>query len=532
MDRARAELPSRTQETCRAFARRLLVERTILSALLAVAAFGFPGGARLAAWVLALGVGSAGLLAAAYHSLGARHARRLAWAGLALDLALISAFVYATGGAASPGFALYLTVFRTPFVFDEPRGRGIAGGLAAAAFVLTSALHTLPLPPERMLVQLTVLGLTTAVGARLRIAREALVRELDRRVAELAAINSVAHEVTAILNPDALTWRVVELVRERFGYARAWIALRDGERLTVRTAGGRVVETWMLDGSTLLGEATRTGQVVQRAPEGTRPARLAVPLVVGAHAIGALEVEAAPGVALGPRDLRSLEAVAAFTAIALENAQLHQSAVRSALTDPLTGLFNVRYLQEMLGRALARSAAAGRPFSLLVLDVDNLREVNNQHGHPAGDAALREVARVIATAIRGGDIAARYGGDEFLLALVDTGPEAAAAVAERVRREVQRIRLVHAGRPVPVSVSIGVASHPLDGGTLDALLEAADRAAYRAKSQGRNRVAFAGDPVAGGQVSRSAPAAGASARPDGLSPLRPAPLPPRESHSG
>ncbi len=478
---------SRACEVLDVRARRMLAERAAVSALLAAASLALPAGAPLAAAVFWIGTASGAVAAAAYRWLGPRRGRLLAWGSLALDLAAASAFVWATGGATSPVFGLYLLAFSTPLALKEPWATVATGPAAAAAFLVAARLHEAAPPAGPVLVRLAILAAATVAAVRVQVERRALVREHDRRVAELAAINSVAHELTSILEPDALMWRVVGLVRERFGHAQARIGVREGDRLVIRTAGAASLESVPLSVPTLLAEAARTGTAAFREG-GAEPARIAVPLLAGGRPIGALEVEAAPGGTIGARDIRSLEAVAAFTAVTLENAGLHQSALRSALTDPLTGLFNVRYLQETLAAALARAEAAGRPFSLLMLDVDNLRDVNNRCGHLTGDLALREVARVIASATRDGDIAARYGGDEFLLALPDAGAEAAAAVAERVRREVEAIRLVHRDEAVRLTVSIGVASHPQDGRTLEALVEAADRAAYRAKSRGRNRI--------------------------------------------
>jgi diguanylate cyclase (GGDEF)-like protein len=322
------------------------------------------------------------------------------------------------------------------------------------------------------------------------------VHEHDRRVKELSAINAMAHELTAILDPEVLLGRVLMLVRERLGHAEARIGLVSGDRLLVRRAGDPAIESRPLAEASLLADAVRSGRPVLGPGGPAGPKAAAIPLTAAGRVRGAIEVTKRQGgmragdAAIGARDVRSLEALAAFTAVALENAELHQSALQSALTDPLTGLFNVRYLQETLGAALDRAEKTGRPFSLLMLDVDNLREINNESGHMMGDVALREVGRIIASATRAGDIAARYGGDEFLLALPDAGPESAAAVAERIRHEVEGIGLSHHGARIPLTVSIGVASHPRDGATLDALVEAADRAAYRAKARGRNRIAL------------------------------------------
>ncbi len=162
---------------------------------------------------------------------------------------------------------------------------------------------------------------------------------------------------------------------------------------------------------------------------------------------------------------------------------------RDASIDPLTGLHNRRWMDEMYDRELARCRRAGKPLSLLLIDADRFKAFNDQHGHLAGDMLLRVLARVIRDTIRPTDLAARYGGEEFTVLLADAGRPEAMAAAERLRSAVERAEVSGGGgRKVPmVTVSIGVAA--LDGHeSVDSLVGAADAALYRAKDQGRNRV--------------------------------------------
>lgn len=488
--------PSRAAEVLDARARRMLVERGLGSTLLAAGTLPLPGGGHLALPVLALGLASGAVAALAYRWVGPGRGSALAWGSLLLDVLLASLLVFATGGGESPAFAIYLAAFLTPIALRDPAATLAAGPAAAIGFLLATLLHGRPIPLGPVVMRLAILGAVAVAAVRIQVERCALVREHDRRMQDLSAINTMAHELTAILDPEVLVGRVLVLVRERLGHTEACLGIVSGDRLLVRHAGGGAVENRPLAEASLLADAVRTRRPVLGPGGASGPAAAAIPLLAGGRVRGAIEVgKRRPALrgeegAIGARDIRSLEALAAFTAVALENAELHQSALRSALTDPLTGLFNVRYLQESLGVALDRAEAAGRPFALLMLDVDNLREVNNASGHLVGDVALREVARIIAGATRGGDIAARYGGDEFLLALPDAGAEAASAVAERIRREVEGIGLTRHGVRLPLTVSIGIAAYPRDGATLEALVEAADRAAYRAKARGRNRIAL------------------------------------------
>ena len=164
-----------------------------------------------------------------------------------------------------------------------------------------------------------------------------------------------------------------------------------------------------------------------------------------------------------------------------------------ARQDPKTELFNARYFSELLEDALERAQRDGSPVSLLVADLDLLREINNRFGHLAGDAVLLGVARTFLAHLRAGDAAARFGGEEFALLLPGTTAEEAAVIAERVRAAVSnsRFEVETSNLPIAATISIGVASYPADAANGQELIYRADVAAYRAKAQGRNRVVVA-----------------------------------------
>jgi diguanylate cyclase (GGDEF)-like protein len=167
---------------------------------------------------------------------------------------------------------------------------------------------------------------------------------------------------------------------------------------------------------------------------------------------------------------------------------------RLAVTDGLTGLYNHRYLHEQLAQSVERSLRDGTSVAMLMIDVDHFKKYNDRQGHPAGDEALRTVARLIAEDRRTVDVVARYGGEEFAVLLHDAKREAAIEVAEKIRLRVASTAIPHADRqPLgKMTVSIGVAICPDDATTAEALLEAADVALYRAKKSGRDVVVAAG----------------------------------------
>jgi len=170
---------------------------------------------------------------------------------------------------------------------------------------------------------------------------------------------------------------------------------------------------------------------------------------------------------------------------------IHAELARLATTDGLTGLVNHRVFQERFASEVARCVRYPRSsVSLILLDIDHFKSINDRFGHQAGDLVLRELGRMIRRMIRAVvDVAARYGGEEFAVILPETGPEDALRVAERLRREVERAEFVlEPGRVLHCSVSAGVASCPRDGREARLLIRLADEALYAAKAAGRNRV--------------------------------------------
>ena len=175
----------------------------------------------------------------------------------------------------------------------------------------------------------------------------------------------------------------------------------------------------------------------------------------------------------------------------LVNAESNKDLERLATTDPLTSLPNQRQLRTRLEEVQARHARGGSPFSLLFLDIDHFKRINDNYGHPAGDEILRRVSRVLADRVRKVDLAARYGGEEFAVLLEGTDKEGAFIMAERIRTAVATMDLGDLGVATAVTVSVGIASVPGDCADTDTLIATADEALYRAKRDGRNRCVLA-----------------------------------------
>jgi diguanylate cyclase (GGDEF)-like protein len=175
--------------------------------------------------------------------------------------------------------------------------------------------------------------------------------------------------------------------------------------------------------------------------------------------------------------------------LGLANLRLRDALRDQSIRDPLTGLFNRRYMEESLEREIARATRSATPVAVLILDLDHFKKINDTYGHSAGDHVLRELGAILRYRSRTEDVAARHGGEEFMLMLPGMGKIDAVQRAEELRVAIGDIQLLDNGIDLPkVTVSIGVAVFPDHGYTADDLLRSADRALYRAKNSGRDRV--------------------------------------------
>lgn len=220
-------------------------------------------------------------------------------------------------------------------------------------------------------------------------------------------------------------------------------------------------------------------------------ASVCIPMVAQGETVGVLHLQTSPlaaaGTLTGPMR-HFAQSVADGVALALANLKLRETLRQQSIRDPLTGLFNRRYLEESLERELRRAARNQYPVGAAMLDLDHFKAFNDRYGHAAGDALLREFGKFLKANVRGGDIACRYGGEEFLLLLPEATVEETRERAEQIRTAMRNLQVTHGGVLEPVTLSAGVAVFPQHGAFHEALLRAADLALYEAKRSGRDRV--------------------------------------------
>lgn len=245
--------------------------------------------------------------------------------------------------------------------------------------------------------------------------------------------------------------------------------------------------------------ALRRGQIhhVTAQQDGLRckhaqhtPSYACIPMSAQGETLGILHMrELSPDSILDDAGLQLAITVGDQLSLALANLRLRNELRQQAIRDPITKLFNRRYMEETLVREVSRAERNNQPLSIIMIDIDHFKEFNDSFGHEAGDLVLQSLAKFLSTRVRGSDVACRYGGEEFTLILPAATLELAHKRAEQIREGIQSIQVKSGGQTLgPITLSLGVAVFPNHGATGEAILQLADAALYRAKQNGRNRV--------------------------------------------
>ena len=334
--------------------------------------------------------------------------------------------------------------------------------------------------------------------------------KLAERLMEICSLYTLSKQLSVTLDVDEVFHEAEKILRESLGVDHFSIMLLNSEAdtLSIWKANGAILSaaaqvTFKL-GEGVCGVVAQTGKpelipdvakdsrfLNYKAPELKIGSFFSTPLLgKDGRVMGVFNVHKSEADTITLAETPIFNAAARHIALALENSQLFQSARQMAITDELTGLYSRRYFAEALNKEIGKAQRTGAPLSLVMMDLDYFKSVNDLHGHGAGDEALRSMGRILSSHIRMGDTCARYGGEEFALLLPGAGMEEAAGIAEKLRRAVEgELRLpAEYDSGYAITLSAGVASYSGDHGSAGELIKEADLHLLRAKENGKNRV--------------------------------------------
>jgi len=343
------------------------------------------------------------------------------------------------------------------------------------------------------------------VRTRARVELATRLRAFNRRVSSRVRRRQLAWELVRAVDATLEPEKIGDLVLARLadwvgGMSWAIVEADLGGRLSVLSTRGisatmvptvLTVANWVLRHERQFWASDL--RLDRRVVANARASVAAVPLVCRGRTFGALVGFDRVSATRNPRGMEgvldSLCSVVESPAVALQNAVLRKRAEALSVTDDLTQLYNSRYLNKVLRQETKRSVRSGRPLSLLFVDLDGFKGINDRYGHLAGSRALVEAADVIRWSARDTDVAARFGGDEFAVVLPDTGAEGALMVARRIRERIAaHTFLADEGINYRLTASVGLATLPEAATTPEELVKAADRAMYHVKDRGKDGI--------------------------------------------
>ncbi len=323
----------------------------------------------------------------------------------------------------------------------------------------------------------TLFNIGTAVSQTLNL-EDLLVNVLDK----VLAVTGV--EVTGIFLFDEKTRELV--LRAHRGMSPSFM-----NDIRVLGKGDDVLRQVLQTGKPLLVENVSTDQRFNHPGEWKECVQsfAALPIMAKERILGVMGIGSYDHREFPEWEVRMLSTIANQIGMAIENAQLYEHALELAFTDGLTGLYNRRYLMDQIEREFIRAQRSKVPLSLIMIDLDELKKINDRFGHHVGDGFLKEVARTVRVNTRASDVAARWGGDEFMLLAPGTDSKGASNIAERIRAQVEHCTIRLEGAQVGITISAGIVSCPTHASVVTELLKEVDEAMYNAKRGGKNRSA-------------------------------------------
>jgi diguanylate cyclase (GGDEF)-like protein len=368
------------------------------------------------------------------------------------------------------------------------------GGKAAGVMAALSTERESQFLARDLEVMQTVAG---QLGVAVENAR--LFTEEQRRARHLAFLNSISKMAISSEDAEQMMADIVREIQKNFRYDHIGIGIMDyaAKDIEIKAEAGSTSQTLgrrIAVGSGVLGKVARTGvsALVQNAGPGhlagvlpESQAVLCLPIRYGESLLGVLNIESRDENAFAPQDVLILNTLADLLATALHNSFVFQRLQQQSITDGLTGIKTRRFFWEALSSEWKRAARSGRPFSVVLIDLDKFKEVNDSLGHLEGDLVLARVGRLLEQKCRQSNVVARYGGDEFIILMPETGIEQAQVLAERLRLWLATDPMLEEHH---ITGSFGVASFPVHAFSMEDLIRVADAGMYVAKHAGGNQV--------------------------------------------
>ncbi len=482
-----------------------LAYTVIMPGILAVWLVSAPSGEPLPATVVAaiiLSIVGGAAMLGAVHFIGLWPATAV-WLALPFDLVTVLLLALSPAEFAGAGYTI---AFAIPVVYASVvrrRPAWMVAGATAVVYVAGQAIAAagadLPIVSYFHFVSSLAIVIVTYIVAdgfdrlvtsernvvQARERAEELNTQLQQKVTELQAVSEISEIIHSDLDFDHVGPFIIQILEKVLDVPLAHIFVMDkvkGETIFMASSSGLGGASRLYDRPVLFDTAGGGGGLDSHFS--------CIPILEHDDIMVAFCAESDRVEHLSFDDRMVLQAVASELAVAVENSQLYKLTRTLAITDELSGLHNYRYLKQRLDDEMERSKRYEKHLSLLMLDVDDFKDVNDSHGHIAGDSVIRELAELLLTHVREVDVVARYGGEEFSVLLPETDAAGAFVVAEKIRDAVARHRFRDAdgAKRIRMTVSVGFSTFPAHSHDKESLLRQADDALYQAKHSGKDRV--------------------------------------------
>ncbi len=437
------------------------------------------------------------------------------------DIIAITGLVYSTGGITSNFFIFYYLIISFAAYNFGLQGGIIVAFISSISYLLinmqglmTEFLAYFPLRLSVGWFLAFAIGIFSkhfkSSGDKLLHLLDTLnerTTELERTQIQLETIYETSRSLGEIHNLDEVFVEINNIADNILGYQMCSILLLDSGHqhleLVAKVLNGKkeiFKNPAKIGMKGVAGRAIETSRIVRIADLSTMPnyvkglegakSEMAVPMIARGKIIGVLNAESTKMAAFTERDEKLFTILAASAGMAIENARLHKRISDLTMTDDLTGIYNYRYFVQRLEEEKRRAARYDLPLSLIMMDLDWFKKTNDTYGHEVGNIVLKEIVQVVKSCIRDTDTFCRYGGEEFIVILPQTGSAEASVLAERIRAEVEKHDFGIATEipELKITISLGTTSFPDNGLSTMELVQTVDMALYRAKGAGKNMV--------------------------------------------